>query len=164
MLKVFKGLCRITLKSMKSNMARFLCRRMNLLSHSESSHLKDHCRINYFMSLLTGRSPERTFVAILMAMWVAITPLVDVAHDLASHNWFSFSEFGLCKVDCDTSEHKNTNLRHDCCRARLRDFTAIEIGSGLFFENEDRMHIFPKQVFSTKTLSPLPPLRAPPLS
>ena len=149
---------------MKSNTVRFLCRRMNLLSHSESSHLKDHCRINYFMSLLTGRSPERTFVAILMAMWVAITPLVDVAHDLASHNWFSFSEFGLCKVDCDTSEHKNTNLRHDCCRARLRDFTAIEIGGGLFFENADRMHIFPKQVFSSKTLSPLPPLRAPPLS
>ena len=149
---------------MKSNTVRFLCRRMNLLSHSESNHLKDHYRINYFMSLLTGRSPERTFVAILMAMWVAITPLVDVAHDLASHSWFSFSEFGLCKVDCDTSEHKNTNLRHDCCRARLRYFTAIEIGGGLFFENEDRVHIFPKQVFSSKTLSPLPPLRAPPLS
>ncbi|HJL85237.1 MAG TPA: hypothetical protein QGG35_07525, partial [Candidatus Marinimicrobia bacterium] len=87
-----------------------------------------------------------------------------VTHDLASHNWFSFSEFGLCKVDCDTSEHNNTNLRHDCCRARIRDFTAIEIGSGLFSENADRAHIFPKQVFSSEILSPLPPSRASPLS
>ena len=126
---------------------------MNLLSHSESSHLKDHCRINYFMSLLTGRNPERTFVAILMAMWVAITPLVDVAHDLASHNWFAYSEFGLCKVDCETSEHKNTILRHDCCRARLRDFTAIEIGGRLFSENADRVHIFQTSFFLKNTLS-----------
>ena len=137
---------------------------MNLLSHSESSHLKDHCRINYFMSLLTGRNPERTFVAILMAMWVAITPLVDVAHDLASHNWFSFSEFGLCKIDCDTSEHKNTNLRHDCSHVRIRDYTPVALGSNSFFES---VETFSDQLAVTarkETLLSRPPSRSPPLT
>jgi len=30
---------------MKSNTAKLLCRKMNLLSNSGSNHLKDHCRI-----------------------------------------------------------------------------------------------------------------------
>ena len=104
------------------------------------------------MNLLTDKSSERTFVAILMALWVAITPLVDVTHDPATNKWFSVSELGLCKVDCDTSEHKNTNLRHDCCHARMRDFTLIEIGGGLFSDSADKAHVYSQKALTSKAL------------
>ena len=137
---------------------------MNLLSHSESSHLKDHCRINYFMSLLTGRNPERTFVVILMAMWVAITPLVNLAHDLNSHTWSITPEPGYCEADCDFSEHNKTNLNHDCSHVRIRDYTPVELGSNSFFES---VETFSDQLAVTarkETLLSRPPSRSPPLT
>ena len=149
---------------MKSNTARFLCRRMNLLSHSESSHLKDHCRINYFMSLLTEGNLGRTFSAFLLALLVAIIPLVDLAHDINSHTWSITPEPGFCEADCDVSEHKLTNLHHDCSHVRIRDYTPVELGSNSFFES---VETFSDQLAVTarkETLLSRPPSRSPPLT
>ena len=98
-----------------------------------------------------------------MALWVVATPLLHISHDMESHSWPTNTAPGFCEADCDTSEHKVTSLQRDCLHVRIRDYALTESGESAVFETVEATVAERPVLTRSKTVSPLPPSRAPPL-
>ncbi|MEE2876299.1 MAG: hypothetical protein VX822_00750 [Candidatus Neomarinimicrobiota bacterium] len=106
----------------------------------------------------------RTFLATLMALWVAAMPFFHITHDLENHLWSPTTTPGFCEDQCDTSEHKVTNFQRDCFHVRIRDYVLIEIDDIPFFVSVDTFLPELSVPIINESVSLFPPSRAPPLA